>query len=310
MEELKQIPLSTCNFPTDKSSIVLFIELFLGILFLTLWNVVYFILVPFNWIVYLALLPLSIYGNIYLYLFATASFSSVIFHFIKLLHRPKQGIFHLNTKEGKREFQFYKARYWAAYLPLWIARAAPLPWLDFIVMRMLGSKIGKKVCLYDSWIDIELVTIGDNVMTSLNTVIMSHAVYGDKFIQLETILDRNAITGSQSVVAPGVVLEEGAILAAAATTHIGQRLKANYIHVGTPVRKSFPVEKSMQDLNKKMLQKEQSKIKRKDKKAGAKDTQAGNSQQVNEPQQEEKTKQEDKPLHKDNKQKKEENNSQ
>jgi acetyltransferase-like isoleucine patch superfamily enzyme len=194
-----------------------------------------------NWntfgIFFLILLPLTIYGYIWEFVFSVASFSALIILILKKIHPIQEGVFPIDGDE----FKYYKYRFWVSYFAIWLSRAVPLPWLDFIIMIMLGSKMGKKVCLYDSWMDTELIEIEDNVMTSLNTIIMSHAIYSDKFIQLRTVLKKNSITGGLSLVAPGTILEEGAILGASCSTYIGQHLEANMYHIGNPATKTIPI---------------------------------------------------------------------
>ncbi|MHA1341727.1 MAG: acyltransferase [Promethearchaeota archaeon] len=238
----KKIPITTSNIPIDKNSFVMFLCFSWGVIITALVSYWYFELLftqP-TLILYLAL-PINLYGNIWLFTFSSAVFSMIVVRFLRLIHPIKEGCFNLNTKEGKKEFKYYKLRFWFSYYALWLARAIPLPWVDFVVMKMMGSKIGKNVCLYDSWMDPELIEIGDFVMTSINTAILSHVVYDNYFIQLRVIIEKNAITGAQSIVAPGTYIEEGAILGAACSTYIGQRLKGNLIHVGNPASKSFPI---------------------------------------------------------------------
>ena len=59
-------------------------------------------------------------------------------------------------------------RFWNAYLPIWLARALPLPWADIVVYRFFGVKVGKNVVAYEGYIDPEFVEIEDFTMTSLH----------------------------------------------------------------------------------------------------------------------------------------------
>jgi len=237
-----RIPITTSNIPIDKNSFVMFICFFWGTIIIILTNYWYFNLLFTQHNIFLYLfLPLNLYGNIWLFVFSSAVFSTFFIRILKKIHPIKEGIFDLNTKEGKKEFNYYKLRFWFSYYAIWLGRAMPLPWVDYVIMKMLSSKIGKNVCLYDSWMDTELIEIGDFVMTSLNTVLVSHIIYNNYFIQLRIIIEKNAITGGQSIIAPGTYIEEGAILGASSSTYIGQRLKGNLIHVGNPALKSFPI---------------------------------------------------------------------
>ncbi|MCP4764025.1 MAG: hypothetical protein GY870_19790 [archaeon] len=246
-EEWKNIPITTSNMGIDKNSLVILIQFLFGAFFIIIWNMGYIGGMINNrdsmidWILFFLILPPFIFANIYLFVFVITLFSAAIIAVLKKIHPIKEGIFDLNSLEGQEEFKYYKLRYWYTYFAMWLARGIPLPWIDFVVLKAFGCKMGSNVCLYDSWLDIELVDIGDHVMTSLNTIILSHTIYHNKFIQLRTILKDNSITGGLSVVAPGTILEEGAILGANCSTYIGQVLEKNLIHLGNPAKKAIPI---------------------------------------------------------------------
>ena len=231
----EKIPVTTSNIYTGKSSLIILIQFIFGILVVTVVNSPLMILILQNergWVL-LLLMPLGVYGNLWLFTFSIAILTWLILKILKWIHPPQQGVFPLDSKE----FKFYRHRYWASYFALWLARALPIPWVDYAVYWVLGNKVGSYVCLYDSWVDIEFVEFGKNVMTSMNSVIMSHAIYQDKFIQMRTVLKDNSIVGAQAVVAPGTILEEGGILGAGCSSYIGQHLASDVIHLGNPATK-------------------------------------------------------------------------
>ncbi|MBD3354236.1 MAG: hypothetical protein GF364_22330 [Candidatus Lokiarchaeota archaeon] len=237
-----KIPITGSNVVADYKSLIL-IPLFTLAFLLTLSaNLWYFdrLISERNWYD-IMILPLNLYGEVWLFTLVSAGLSALSVIILKKIHPINIGIFDLNTKEGKEEFKYYKLRYWCSYYALWVGRATPLPWADMLIFKMLGLNMGSNVCLYDSWMDVELVDIGDFVMTSLNTALLSHVIYDDYFIQLPTVCSKNSITGGQSLVAPGTFLGEGGILGAACSTYMGQKLKGNLIHVGDPVRRTFPI---------------------------------------------------------------------
>ena len=101
--------------------------------------------------------------------------------------------------------------------------------------------MGKSICIYDSYFDIDFVELGDHVMTSLSTSIISHAIFHNKFIQLKTVLKKNSIAGAGATLAPGTILDEGTILASIGSTYIGQHLKGVQNHIGNPVFMTMPI---------------------------------------------------------------------
>ncbi len=240
-EELirNKIPVTSSNIYTDKNSLIILIQFIFGILIVTTvnWFPIKIIFDDFsrNWYL-LLFMPFGMYGNLWLFTFSVAGFTSIVIKILKWIHPIQQGVFSFDSKE----FKFYKKRYWASYFAMWLARALPLPWVDYIVYSMLGNKVGSYVCLYDSVIDIELIEFGKSVMTSMNSIIMSHAIYQDKFIQLRTILKDNSIVGAEAVVAPGTVLGEEGILGAGCSSYIGQHLEGGVVHLGNPATKIIP----------------------------------------------------------------------
>jgi hypothetical protein len=161
----------------------------------------------------------------------------VLLKILRYLEPPKEGMFPLNG----REYIYYCRRFRISYFALYLFRALPLPWADIVPFRMFGVKVGKNVVLYDAWIDTEFVEISDFVMISLNAALISHCVYQNKFLVQKVVIKKNAIVGSESVVAPGTVFGEGSILGGNATTKIGQQLEPYATHVGNPISRVIPV---------------------------------------------------------------------
>ena len=133
-------------------------------------------------------------------------------------------------------------RFWTAYLPIWLARALPLPWMDIICYRIFGVRIGKNVVAYEGYIDPEFVEIGDFTMTSLNICIFSHLIYHDKVIIKKVKIGKACVVGPQTIVSPGTIMQDGAVLGANSYTWIGQELEGDLIHVGIPVSMNFPIQ--------------------------------------------------------------------
>ncbi|MFX1235851.1 MAG: hypothetical protein ACFFBY_15085 [Promethearchaeota archaeon] len=195
---------------------------------------------------YWLLLPLNIYGNIYLFTFTIISFSAVIFRIINKLSPPQEGIF----ERGSKDWKYMHRRFWTAYFPVWLARALPLPWLDIICYRFFGIKVGKNVVLYEGYIDPIFVEIGDFTMTSLNICIFSHLIYQDKVIIKKVKIGKACIVGPHTIVAPGTVMHEGAVLGVNSYTQIGQELEGDIIHVGTPARLKLAIQSVEESLKK------------------------------------------------------------
>lgn len=184
------------------------------------------------------LLPLNIYANIFLFAFSIILFSVLVYKLLNKLSPPREGVF----EKGSKEWKYTHRRFWAAYFPIWLARALPIPWSDIFVYRFLGVPIGKNVVAYEGYIDPELVEIGDFTMTSLNTCIFSHLIYHDKVVIKKVKIGKACVIGPQTIISPGTILQDGAVLGANSYTWVGQDLEGGLIHVGIPVSSSFPIQ--------------------------------------------------------------------
>ena len=243
--------ISTSGVYKTPFSLIIIVQLFIGglVLFVVnLWfiNSLYYLLtgtefysfgLKIEWYYWL-LLPLNIYGNIFLFVFTVILFSASIFKLLNLISKPKEGVF----ERGSRGWKYMHRRFWTVYFPIWLARALPLPWLDIIAYRFFGTRVGRSVVLYEGYIDPEFVEIGDFTMTSLNICIFSHLIYHDKVIIKKVKIGKACVVGPHTIVSPGTVMEDFAVLGVNSYTKINQNLKGNLIHVGTPVSITLPIQ--------------------------------------------------------------------
>jgi hypothetical protein len=243
--------ISTSGVYKTPFSLIILIQLFIGglVLFIVnLWfiNSIYYLLMgtefysvglKAEWYYWL-LLPLNIYGNIFLFVFTVILFSGGIFRILNKISPPREGIF----KRGSKDWKYMHRRFWTAYFPIWLARALPLPWLDIIAYRSFGTKVGSSVVLYEGYVDPLFVEIGDFTMTSLNICIFSHLIYQDKLLIKRVKIGKACVVGPHTIIAPGTIMEDFAVLGVNSYTKINQRLEGNIIHVGTPVSITLPIQ--------------------------------------------------------------------
>ena len=243
--------ISTSGVYKTPFSLIILIQLFIGglVLFIVnLWfiNSIYYLLtgtefysfgLKAEWYYWL-LLPLNIYGNIFLFVFTVILFSGGIFRILNKISPPREGIF----ERGSKDWKYMHKRFWTAYFPIWLARALPLPWLDIIAYRSFGTKVGRSVVLYEGYVDPLFVEIGDFTMTSLNICIFSHLIYQDKLLIKRVKIGKACVVGPHTIIAPGTIMEDFAVLGVNSYTKINQRLKGNLIHVGIPVSLTLPIQ--------------------------------------------------------------------
>ena len=243
--------ISTSGVYKTPFSLIILIQLFIGglvLFFVNLWfiNSLYYLLtgdqfysfgLKAEWYYWL-LLPLNIYANIFLFVFTVIIFSAAVFKLLNKISHPKEGIF----ERGSKDWKYMHRRFWTAYFPIWLARALPLPWLDIIAYRFFGTRVGRSVVLYEGYIDPEFVEIGDFTMTSLNICIFSHLIYQDKVLIKKVKIGKACVVGPHTIISPGTVMEDFAVLGVNSYTEINQNLKGNLIHVGTPVSITLPIQ--------------------------------------------------------------------
>jgi hypothetical protein len=251
--------ISTSGVYKTPFTLIIILELFIGgliLIIVNLWflNSLYFLLTgsqfyPFEpkaeWYYWL-LVPLNCYAALYLFTFTIVAFSAIIFKFLNKLYPPREGVF----EKGSKDWIYMHRRFWTSYFPIWLARALPLPWLDIVAYRILGVKVGKNVVLYEGYVDPLFVEIGDFTMTSLNICIFSHLIYHDKVLIKKVKIGKACVVGPHTIVSPGTIMEDFAVLGVNSYTSIDQELKGNLIHVGTPVSMTLPIQ-SLEESQKK-----------------------------------------------------------
>ena len=243
--------ISTSGVYKTPFTLVILLQLFVGgmvLVFINLWfvNQLYFLLtgkqffslgLTAEWYYWL-LLPLNLYGNVFLFAFSIILFSAGINKILNKAYPPREGVF----KRGSKEWKYTHRRFWNAYFPIWLARALPIPWSDIFAYRFFGVSIGKNVVAYEGYIDPEFIEIGDFTMTSLNICIFSHLIYHEQIIIKKVKIGKACVVGPQTIVSPGTVMQDGAVLGANSYTWVGQELESDLIHVGTPVSITFPIQ--------------------------------------------------------------------
>ena len=262
-DKLKVKFISTSGVYKTPFSLIIILQLYIGMILVILmnlwyWNYLFYyatgkLIFPmdviddiwFKWFIIL-LLPLNIYGNLFLFVFIIILCSSLIIRILNWRSPPKEGVFN----RGSKDWKYMHRRFWTAYFPIWLARALPLPWLDIIVYRIFGVKIGKNVVAYEGYIDPLFISIGDFSMTSLHICIFSHLIYHDKVIIKKVNIGEQCVIGPQTIISPGTIMHKGAVLGANSYTWISQELKGDLIHVGTPVSMSFPIQSVEESIEK------------------------------------------------------------
>lgn len=162
------------------------------------------------------------------------------------------GPYTTNTLVSKKfkDFKFFVLRRNLKSFIIKIFNYFPLPWVKMFALRTLDIKIPYNSGILDRHIDSDFVEIGNNVILGEGSIIMSSMVMGGVLLEKKVIIKNKCTIGAFSIISPGTIVEEGAILGMGSFTKINQILQQNSIHIGRPVKKSKEIESDFNHQNK------------------------------------------------------------
>jgi len=184
----------------------------------------FFLLLPFNFIIFIYLLQLS-----------AILFSLLSLTIIKLIYFPKEGSFSRDVKD--KNYLSWNLRNISKKWALFISASNPFPWLkNRFTLRFFGVKIGKKTFCDTCWISSEFVKIGDNVIIGMGSTLLSFGIEQDRFILKKIQVEDNVIIGAKCVLLPGTIAKRGVKLSAHSYTKLDDVLVENSIYSGHPAK--------------------------------------------------------------------------
>lgn len=186
-----------------------------------------------NWVLMAFFLPAILIFIWFIFILGCFFFSKLFLILIKLIHRPKEGIF--KAEKGDTDFEFWCLRTELKKIAFWLIRNWPLPWMDILAFKWFGIKMSLSSTLWDSWCDGEFITFGRRVIVGQGATVMSSMVVGKYLIIKNTILDDYVVIGGQSIVAPGTIVGKDSVIGALSTTTFNQILEPGWIYFGIPV---------------------------------------------------------------------------
>ena len=125
-----------------------------------------------------------------------------------------------------------------------ISLARVLPWFNVknFLYRRLGMKVGRDVAFgLMAMVDIfwpELIEVGDNSIIGYNTVLLAHEFLIDEYRIGPVVIGRNVMIGANCTVLPGVVIGDGAVVAAHSL--VNRDVPAGAVVGGVPARPLRP----------------------------------------------------------------------
>ncbi len=104
------------------------------------------------------------------------------------------------------------------YLVVWVVRISPSLHLKNWLVRRLGATVGEGVAWgLESTPDVfwpELITVEDHAIIGYDVTILCHEFLQDEYRTGEVVVGERAMIGAGAIVLPGVVVGEGAQVAA------------------------------------------------------------------------------------------------
>ncbi|MHA2394156.1 MAG: DapH/DapD/GlmU-related protein [Promethearchaeota archaeon] len=154
---------------------------------------------------------------------------------LNLIKRPKEGIF--NATRYDKDYYFFAIRKNLKNFIFKFYNYFPLPWAKILALKLLDIKIRNNTGVLDSYIDSDFVEIGDNVILGEGAIVMSSMVIGDYLLVKRVILKSGCTIGAFSIISPGTIVEEGAILGMGSYTRVNQLLDKRSVNIGRPAKK-------------------------------------------------------------------------
>ena len=185
-------------------------------------------------------LPISLVLYYLVFILFLLLFAKLILILLNMINKPKEGIFQRNFQD--KNYRYFVIRTCITRFVLKIYNYFPLPWAKILALRLFGVKISNNTGILDSFIDSDFIVIGDNVILGEGSLVMNSMILGDYLLVRKVILNRGCTIGAFSVIAPGTIVEEGAILGMGSYTYLNQRLEKNYIHFGRPAKRWKKIE--------------------------------------------------------------------
>ncbi len=107
-----------------------------------------------------------------------------------------------------------------------------------VFLRMMGAKIGKRVVFNTQHVyDLDLLTVGDDVVVGANASILGHVGEKGKLVRAPVTIGNKCTIGQYTNIFPGVTIGDNCHVGAMSMIPKGATLDSNAIYGGVPVKK-------------------------------------------------------------------------
>lgn len=198
-------------------------------------NFYYRVCLTCPWWLTLLVFPFELALLWFVFTFASLGVSWVFLSVVKLLHKPREGIFPRDPHD--KDYKYWELRGAIKKYGLWATHKFPLPWLDMFAFMLYGVKSHGGTSFFDTWCDTEFLEIGNNTLLGLGAVVQTSMVIGEQLIIKKVVIGDRTLVGAYAQVAPGTIIGDDVMLGSLSTTAVGQVLESGYIYTGIPCRK-------------------------------------------------------------------------
>ncbi|MFX0101626.1 MAG: hypothetical protein ACFFCS_18770 [Candidatus Hodarchaeota archaeon] len=180
-----------------------------------------------------ALFPFNLLFVFYLYTFCSIKVAKFFLFCETKLYPPREGVFPRDYKD--KDFLHWHARRVIKKFPCWLVQLTPFPWMKrSYIYNQLGARVGKNVGIMDSWVDLEFVTIEDDVSIGRGAAITSHYFTSKALILKSIIVKKDSLVGDKVRVLPGATIGEQAVLISRSVIKLGEQVPSESIFAGNP----------------------------------------------------------------------------
>ena len=186
------------------------------------------------------------------YLIISLFLGKLLLILLKLVHKPKEGLFQVN--KSNRDYYFFSLRIIIKKFIFWIWNNFCFPWVNNFAFKMCDMRADFKSTMFDGWSDVEFIEFGDNIMIGQGAQVFSSILIRingiDHLLIKKVVIGDHVVLGGNSIVTPGTIVGKGTTLGVWAVTHINQILEPDWIYIGKPARKYQPTQKMIAETKK------------------------------------------------------------
>ncbi|MEJ2248246.1 MAG: hypothetical protein P8Y70_08820 [Candidatus Lokiarchaeota archaeon] len=183
------------------------------------------------------------------YILVSLLFGKLILIILKLLHKPREGIFKANFQD--KDYYYFCLRTSVKKFIFWVWNNFAFPWVTNFAFKLCDMTADFKSTLFDGWSDVEFIEYGESIMLGQGALVMSTMIIGDSFLIKRVIVGDHVVIGGMAIVSPGTIIGKNCTLGVWAVTHINQVLEPDWIYIGNPAVKYQPAQQYSEE-NKKI----------------------------------------------------------